>query len=86
MATAEDKRRRILAAAVRVFAPRATRRRRVGDVAKEAGVAYGLVYHYFGSKDAVLEAVFHERGGACWPPSRSPRRRARPRPSSSRSS
>ncbi len=42
---------------------RATRRSRVGDVAKEAGVAYGLVYHYFGSKDAVLEAVFREAWG-----------------------
>jgi len=36
---------------------------RVGDVAKEAGVAYGLVYHYFGSKEAVLEAVFREQWG-----------------------
>jgi AcrR family transcriptional regulator len=35
----------------------------VGDVAKEAGVAYGLVYHYFGSKEAVLEAVFREGWG-----------------------
>jgi len=63
MATAEDKRRRILAAAVRVFAAQGYEATRVGDVAKEAGVAYGLVYHYFGSKDAVLEAVFHEQWG-----------------------
>ena len=47
----------------RLRARRATRRRRVGDVAKEAGVAYGLVYHYYGSKDAVLEAVFREAWG-----------------------
>ena len=32
-------------------------------MAKEAGVAYGLVYHYYGSKDAVLEAVFREAWG-----------------------
>ena len=63
MATAKDKRRRILAAAVRVFAAQGYEATRVGDVAKEAGVAYGLVYHYFGSKDAVLEAVFHEQWG-----------------------
>lgn len=31
----------------------------VSDVATEAGVAYGLVFHYFGSKDALLDAVFH---------------------------
>jgi hypothetical protein len=31
---------------------------RVSDVAKEAGVAYGLVYHYFGSKEDLLETIF----------------------------
>ena len=60
---ADDKRRLILDAAVRVFAQQGYEASRVGDVAKEAGVAYGLVYHYFGSKDAVLEAVFHEQWG-----------------------
>jgi TetR/AcrR family fatty acid metabolism transcriptional regulator len=60
---AEDKRRQILAAAVRVFAGRGYEATRVGDIAKEAGVAYGLVYHYFGSKEAVLEAVFREQWG-----------------------
>ena len=63
MAPAEEKRRQILDAAVRVFAARGYEASRVGDVAKEAGVAYGLVYHYFGSKDAVLEAVFREQWG-----------------------
>ena len=63
MAAAEDKRQLILAAAVRVFAAQGYEASRVGDVAKEAGVAYGLVYHYFGSKEAVLEAVFREAWG-----------------------
>ena len=63
MAAAEDKRQQILAAAVRVFAAQGYEASRVGDVAKEAGVAYGLVYHYFGSKEAVLEAVFREQWG-----------------------
>jgi TetR/AcrR family transcriptional regulator, fatty acid metabolism regulator protein len=63
MRPAEDKRRQILAAAVRVFAAQGYEASRVGDVAREAGVAYGLVYHYFGSKDAVLEAVFREQWG-----------------------
>jgi AcrR family transcriptional regulator len=63
MAPAEDKRNQILAAAVRVFAAQGFEASRVGDVAREAGVAYGLVYHYFGSKDAVLEAVFREQWG-----------------------
>src|SRR5437763_5881470 len=63
MSAAEDKRKAILDAAVRVFAAQGYEASRVGDVAKEAGVAYGLVYHYFGSKDAVLEAVFREQWG-----------------------
>src|SRR3954453_5251807 len=63
MATAEDKRRQILAAAVRVFAAQGFEATRVGDVAKEAGVAYGLVYHYFGSQDAVLERVLRGQWG-----------------------
>jgi AcrR family transcriptional regulator len=62
MAT-DAKRQLILDAAVRVFARQGFDASRVGDVAKEAGVAYGLVYHYFGSKDAVLEAVFREQWG-----------------------
>src|SRR6185312_15461032 len=59
----EDKRELILQAAVRVFARQGYEASPVGDVAREAGVAYGLVYHYFGSKDAVLEAVFREQWG-----------------------
>jgi AcrR family transcriptional regulator len=59
-AAAEDKRRQILDAAVRVFARKGFHASRVGDIAEEAGVAHGLLYHYFESKDAVLEAVFHE--------------------------
>ena len=60
---ADDKSRRILDAAVRVFAAQGYDASRVGDVAREAGVAYGLVYHYYASKEAVLEAVFREAWG-----------------------
>jgi TetR/AcrR family transcriptional regulator, fatty acid metabolism regulator protein len=56
----EDKRRLLLDAAVRVFARKGFHASRVGDIAEEAGVAHGLLYHYFRSKDQVLEAVFHE--------------------------
>jgi TetR/AcrR family fatty acid metabolism transcriptional regulator len=56
----EDKRRHLLDAAVRVFARKGFHATRVGDIAEEAGVAHGLLYHYFKSKDEVLEAVFHE--------------------------
>jgi TetR/AcrR family fatty acid metabolism transcriptional regulator len=53
-----DKRRQILRAAITVFARSGYHTSRVSDVAKEAGVAYGLVYHYFGSKEDLLEAIF----------------------------
>ena len=57
---AEDKRRLILEAAVRVFARKGFHTCRVGDIAEEAGVAHGLLYHYFRSKDEVLECIFKE--------------------------
>src|ERR1700680_1312482 len=60
-ATAPDKRRLILDAAVRVFARQGFHACRVSDIADEAGVAYGLVYHYFASKDEVLDTLFLER-------------------------
>jgi len=50
----------ILDAAVRVFAHRGFHTSRVGDIAEEAGVAHGLLYHYFSSKDEVLETIFRE--------------------------
>ena len=58
---AADKRRQILDAAVRVFARQGFYSCRVSDIADEAGVAYGLVYHYFASKDEVLDTLFLER-------------------------
>jgi TetR/AcrR family fatty acid metabolism transcriptional regulator len=53
-----DKRRAILDAAIRVFARQGFHSARVSDVAAEAGVAYGLVYHYFDSKDQMLNELF----------------------------
>lgn len=58
---AVDKRRLILDAAVRVFARQGFHTCRVSDIADEAGVAYGLVYHYFDSKDQILDTLFVER-------------------------
>jgi len=58
---AADKRRMILDAAMRVFARQGFHTCRVSDIADEAGVAYGLVYHYFSSKDEILDTLFLER-------------------------
>ncbi len=62
-ASQEERRRQILDAAVRAFAKRGYHASRVSDIAEEAGVAYGLVYHYFESKEAVLEAIFTDTWG-----------------------
>jgi AcrR family transcriptional regulator len=56
--TQREKRRLILRAAITVFARAGYHTSRVADVAREAGVAYGLVYHYFGSKEDLLETIF----------------------------
>jgi TetR/AcrR family transcriptional regulator, fatty acid metabolism regulator protein len=61
---AADKRTRILEAAVRVFAEHGYHGARVGDIAEDAGVAHGLLYHYFASKDDVLRTIFLENWGA----------------------
>ena len=65
-----DRRRELLDAAARVFARKGFHASRVGDIAEEAGVAHGLLYHYFRSKEEVLETIFRETWGQ-------PRRRDR---------
>jgi len=59
----EEKRKVILDAAVRVFARSGYHGSRVGDIAEEAGVAHGLLYHYFASKEQVLQTIFRENWG-----------------------
>ena len=36
---------------------------RVSDIAEDAGVAHGLLYHYFSSKEEVLQTIFVENWG-----------------------
>jgi AcrR family transcriptional regulator len=59
----EEKRKTLLDAAVRVFARTGYHGSRVGDIAEEAGVAHGLLYHYFASKEEVLQTIFRENWG-----------------------
>jgi AcrR family transcriptional regulator len=56
-------RERIVAAATHVFARRGLHGARVADIAEEAGIAYGLVYHHFRNKEEILAAIFQERWG-----------------------
>ena len=59
----QDKRKLILDAAIRVFADHGYHGARVADIAADAGVAHGLLYHYFASKDDVLRTIFVENWG-----------------------
>jgi TetR/AcrR family transcriptional regulator, fatty acid metabolism regulator protein len=59
--TRSDKRERILDAAIKVFARSGYHGARVSDIAREAGIAYGLVYHYFRNKEEILASAFEER-------------------------
>ena len=56
-----DKRALILDAAIKVFARTGYHGSRVSDIAREAGIAYGLVYHYFKNKEEILHTIFEER-------------------------
>jgi TetR/AcrR family fatty acid metabolism transcriptional regulator len=56
-----DKRNQILDAAIAVFARLGYHGARVSDIAREAGIAYGLVYHYFKNKEEILNTIFEER-------------------------
>lgn len=55
-----DKRKRLLAAAIRVFGQRGFHEARIAEIASEAGVAEGTVYLYFHNKEDLLGVVFDE--------------------------
>jgi len=57
----EDRRQQILDAAMAVFAQKGFSRATNKDIAHEAGITPGLIYHYFDSKEAVLKAIIEAR-------------------------
>jgi len=57
----EGKKNQILEAAIEVFAEKGFYETRISDIAHKAGVAYGLVYHYFKNKEEILRTIFLER-------------------------
>src|SRR3989454_8372334 len=56
-----DKRSRILDAAIRVFAERGFHSATVAEIARAAGVADGTIYLYFKGKDDLLLRLFDEK-------------------------
>ena len=57
----EDRREQIMDAALRVFAKKGFARASNKDIAREAGITPGLIYHYFKSKYDLLRAVLEAR-------------------------
>jgi AcrR family transcriptional regulator len=53
----EEQRERIMDAALHVFARKGLTGTKMADIAVEAGVSYGLAYHYFGSKEKIFSAL-----------------------------
>jgi len=51
------KRAQIIEAAISEFCERGYASTRMSDVAKRARVSYGLIYHYFGSKEVLFDSV-----------------------------
>lgn len=60
-------RERILAAAHRVFTTQGTAKARTQEIADEAGVNKALVHYYFGTKDALADAVFRNAASQFMP-------------------
>jgi AcrR family transcriptional regulator len=59
--TTEDRREQILDAALGVFANKGFDRASNKDIAREAGITTGLIYHYFASKGELLKSLLEER-------------------------
>jgi len=57
----EDRREQIAEAAMRVFSEKGFVRATNKDIAREAGITTGLIYHYFDSKEALLKAIVELR-------------------------
>ncbi len=58
---AEQRREQILDAAMRMFATKGFAGASIRDIAGEVGVTEGLLYHYFESKEQLLDACWKER-------------------------
>jgi AcrR family transcriptional regulator len=57
----EDRREQIIGAALRVFAQKGFIRATNKDIAREAGITPGLIYHYFANKEALFMEILERR-------------------------
>lgn len=59
---AEQRRAQLIDAALELFSKRGIEATRVSDIARAAGVAQGLLYNYFPSKEALVMAIIERHG------------------------
>jgi AcrR family transcriptional regulator len=57
----EDRREQIIDAAMRAFSQKGFTKATNKDIAREAGITPGLIYHYFENKEALLKAIIEGR-------------------------
>jgi TetR/AcrR family fatty acid metabolism transcriptional regulator len=55
----KDKENAILDAALRIMKQKGFHKARMSDIAREAGISYGLVYHYFTNKEDLFDAILN---------------------------
>src|SRR5579884_972493 len=53
----DEQTRKILKAATKVFAHKGLAATKMADIATEAGISYGLLYHYFTNKELIFKAA-----------------------------
>ena len=56
-----EKSRKIIAAATKIFAKNGFYKAKISEIAQEAGIADGTIYIYFKHKDDILIALFEEK-------------------------
>ncbi len=56
----EERQRNILDAALKLFAIKGLSATKISDIAVEANLSYGLIYHYFNTKDQIFTELVKE--------------------------
>ncbi len=56
----DERGKNIIEAALTVFGRRGYTDTRMAEIAREAGMSYGLLYHYFSNKETLFEALVEE--------------------------
>ena len=50
----------IFEAALKVFRQKGFHKARIADIATEAGISYGLVYHYYHNKEGLFNTILNQ--------------------------